>query len=116
MTISLIISASDILLSMLFNLLIANITTLLCFSFLFLVAFGILCNFFIIPVENENSILRPTLVIPSGVPITVANDTIEILTTCCGVYYHLLWHLVLVYLLSFLLINSLSLISAINNV
>ena len=73
MTISLIISASDILLSMLFNLLIANITTLLCFSFLFLVAFGILCNFFIIPVENENSILRPTLVIPSGVPITVAN-------------------------------------------
>ena len=61
---------------MLFNLLLANITILLCFFFLFLVVFD---NFFTSPVDSENSRLRLALAIPTGVPITVANDGIEML-------------------------------------
>ena len=70
------ISASDILLSMLFNFLLANITILLCFFFLSLVVFN---NFFTIPVEIENARLKLALAIPTGAPITVANDAIEML-------------------------------------
>ena len=69
------ISASDILLSILFNLLLANIAILL-FLFLFLVAFN---NFFTSPVHNENARLRLAIVIPIDIPITVANDAIEML-------------------------------------
>ena len=47
---------------------------LLCFFFLFLVAFN---NFFTSPVHNENVRLRLALAIPIGTPITVANDAIE---------------------------------------
>ena len=61
---------------MLFNLLLANIIILLCFFFLFLVVFD---NFFTSPVDSENSRLRLALAIPTGVPITVANDGIEML-------------------------------------
>ena len=61
---------------MLFNLLLANITILLCFFFLFLVAFN---NFFTSPVHNENARLRLALAIPTGIPITVVNDAIETL-------------------------------------
>ena len=43
---------------------------------LFLVAFN---NFFTSPVHNENVRVRRALVIPTGVPITVANDAIETL-------------------------------------
>ena len=35
--------------------------------------------FFTIPVENENGKLKLALAIPTGAPITVANDAIEIL-------------------------------------
>ena len=70
------INASDILLSMLFNLLLANITILLCFFFLFLVVFK---NFFTNPVVIENARLQLALIIPTGAPITVANDAIEML-------------------------------------
>ena len=70
------IIASDILLSLLFNLLLANITILLCFFFLFLVAFN---NFFTSPVHNENARLRFALVIPIGIPMTVASNAIEML-------------------------------------
>ena len=66
----------DILLSILFNLLLANITNLLCFFFLFRVAFN---NFFTSPVHNENARLRLALVVPIGIPMTVANDAIETL-------------------------------------
>ena len=52
MTNLVIIKASDTFLSILFNLLLANITILLCFFFLFLVAFN---NFFTSPVHNENA-------------------------------------------------------------
>ena len=52
----------------------AGITILLCFFFLFLVAFD---NFFKSPVHNENAKLRLALVIPIGAPITVAKDAIE---------------------------------------
>ena len=61
---------------MLFNLLLANITVLLCFSFLLLVAFN---SFFINPVEIENARLKLTLTIPTGAQITVSNEAIEIL-------------------------------------
>ena len=56
---------------MLFNLLLANITILLCFFFLFHV---VLNSFFTIPVKIENDRLKLALVIPTGTPITVAND------------------------------------------
>ena len=46
------------------------------FFSLFLVAFN---NFFTNPVHNENVRVRLALVIPTGVPITVANDAIETL-------------------------------------
>ena len=43
---------------------------------MFLVVFN---NFFTKPVGNENVRLRLALTIPAGVPITVANDAIEML-------------------------------------
>ena len=76
MLISLFINASDILVSLLFNLLLANITILLCFFFLFLVVFN---SFFMIPVEIENTRLKLALAIPTGAPITVVNDAIEMI-------------------------------------
>ena len=44
------------------------------FIFLFLFAFN---NFFTSPVHNENARLRIALAIPISIPITVANDAIE---------------------------------------
>ena len=35
--------------------------------------------FFASPVDNENARLRLALAIPTGVPITVVNDTVETL-------------------------------------
>ena len=61
---------------MLFILLPANITILLCFFFLVIVVFN---SYFIIPVKIENARLKLTLTIPTGAPITVANDVIEML-------------------------------------
>ena len=74
MTTLIIFNALDILISMLFNLLIASITILLCFFLLFLVVFN---KFFTIPVAIAR--LQLALIIPTGVPITVANDAIEAL-------------------------------------
>ena len=61
---------------MLFNLLLVSITILLCFLFLFLV---VLKKFLTNPEVIEN--VRPQLapIIPAGVPITAANDAIEML-------------------------------------
>ena len=61
---------------MLFDLLLASIIILLRFVFLFLVVFN---SFFMIPVEIENARLKLALIIPTGAPITVANDAIEML-------------------------------------
>ena len=61
---------------MLFNLFPARITILICFLFLFLVIFN---SFFIYPVEIENARLKLTLTIPTGAPLTVANDAIEMI-------------------------------------
>ena len=61
---------------MLFNLLLAKITILLCFFFLFRVIFN---SFFTIPVKIENARLKLALAIPTGARITVANDVIEML-------------------------------------
>ena len=76
MTNLIIISTSDILVFMLFNLLSANIATLLCFVFLFRVVFN---SFFIIPVDIEDSRLKLALAITTTAPITVGNDAIEML-------------------------------------
>ena len=70
------INASDLSLSMLFNLLLANITILLCFFVLLLVVFN---SSFTIPVRIENVRLKIALVIPTGAPVAVANKAIEIL-------------------------------------
>ena len=56
---------------MLFNLLLASITILLRFFFLFRVDFN---NFFTTSVKIENERLKIALAIPTSVPITVAND------------------------------------------
>ena len=61
---------------MLFRLLLANITILLCFFVVFFVAFN---SFLTIVVEIESARLKPTLAIHTGAPITVANDAVEVL-------------------------------------
>ena len=61
---------------MLFDLLLANITILLCFFLFFRVAFN---SSFTIPVEIKDVRLRLALSIPTGVLITVANHAIEML-------------------------------------
>ena len=96
---------------MLFNLLLASITILLCFFFLFLVVFN---SFFMIPVEIENARLKLALIIRTGAPMTVANDVIEMLPVVTDKTINDLskYSKEAIYLLSLLLINSLSLISA----
>ena len=61
---------------MLFDLLLANITILLSFLFLLLVVFN---SFLTILVKIDNERLKLALTIPTGVPITIANDAIEML-------------------------------------
>ena len=55
---------------------VASITILLCFYFLFLVVFN---SFFIMPVEIKNARLKLALAISTGAPMTIANDAIEML-------------------------------------
>ena len=62
---------------MLFNLLLASITILLCFFFLFRVVYN---SIFMIPVEIENARIKLALTIPTGALITVAKAAIEMLT------------------------------------
>ena len=57
---------------MVFNLLFASITILLCFFFLFLIVSN---SYFANPAEIENA----RLTIPTGAPTIVANDAIETL-------------------------------------
>ena len=57
----------------LFNLLLVNITILLCFFFLFLVAFS---SYFF---RNRKYKAILALVISAGAPMTVVNDAIEML-------------------------------------
>ena len=108
---SLFINASDILLSMLFNLLLAGITILLYFFFLFLVVFN---SFFTIPAEIENARLKTALTIPTGTPIRVENDAMGILSVVIDKTINDLSKKSneAIHLLSVLLINSLFLISA----
>ena len=51
-------------------------TILLCFFFLFLIVFK---TFFTNHVVIENARLQLALIIPTGAPITAANDAIEML-------------------------------------
>ena len=59
---------------MLFNLLLARITTLMCFFFLFFVVFH---TFFMIPVETVDTRLKLAFISPTGAPMTVANDVAD---------------------------------------
>ena len=97
---------------MLFNLLLANITILLCFFFLFLIVFK---NFFINPDVIEN--VRPQLapIISAGAPIRDTNDAIEMLlaSTDKKINDLLKYTKEAIYLLRFLLTSSLFLMSAI---
>ena len=97
---------------MIFNLLLANITILLCFFFLFLIVFK---SFFTNPDVIEN--VRPQLapIIPAGAPITVANDAIEMLPVATDKTINDLsnYPKEAIYLLRLLLISSLSLIPTI---
>ena len=92
------------------NLLPANITILLCF-FLLIVVFN---SLFTIPVETENEKLKLALTIPTGAPIAVANDAIEMLPVVTDKTINELSKSSkeAIYLLSLLLVNYLSLISA----
>ena len=60
---------------MLFNLLLASITILLCSFFLFLVSFH---SSYIIPIVKENTKLNLPLSIPTGPPITLKKEEIDI--------------------------------------
>ena len=60
---------------MLFNLLLASVTILSCFSFFFLVIFN---NFFIIPVFKENTRVKDALANLAGIPITLVKEIILI--------------------------------------
>ena len=68
------ISARDIIVSMLFNLLLASITILVCFFFVFLVAFN---SFFMIPIVIENAKLKFALAIPTDASIALAKEAID---------------------------------------
>ena len=59
---------------MLFNLLLANITTLLCFFLFFLVISN---SFLMIPVVNEKAKLKLTLAISSGAPKILEKEIID---------------------------------------
>ena len=61
---------------MLWTLLLASIRILLCFFVLLVVISN---SFFTILVQIENTRLKLVLVIPTGTPVTVASDAIEIL-------------------------------------
>ena len=61
---------------MLFNFILASITIFLCFFFLFLVVFD---SIIVIPAEIEKTRVKLARTIPTGAPITVANDAIEML-------------------------------------
>ena len=67
-----------------------------------------------IPVEIENARLKLALIIPTGAPMTVANDAIEMLPVVTDKTINDLskYSKEAIYLLSLLLVNSLSLISA----
>ena len=67
------VSASDVKVSMVFSLLLANIRLLSSFFFLFLVIFN---NFLTIPVVRENNKVRLKLAIPSGARTILVNEVI----------------------------------------
>ena len=77
--------------------------------------FLVVYDFFTSPVDNENVRLRLALAIPTGVPVNVANDAIEMLPLVTDKTIKDLSNQSkeAIYLLSLLLLNSLFLISAI---
>lgn len=58
-----------------YYLLLTSVTILFCLSFLFLVIFN---NYLAIPAVKEKATLKLALVIPTGKPITVAKEIINI--------------------------------------
>ena len=69
------INAWDIKVSVLFNLLLDNITILIVFIFYFLL-YSII--FFMIPVVNENIRLKIAFAIPAGAPVILVKEIIDI--------------------------------------
>ena len=67
------INARDIKVSIIFNLFLASVIILLCFFFFFLVIFN---NFLNAPVVTVNITVKGPPAIPTGIPTTVACDTI----------------------------------------
>ena len=100
------INASNILLSMLINLLLPRITTLLCFFFLYLI---VLKNFFTNPGVIKNERLQLALIISTGAPIAVLNHAIEMLPVVTDKTINDLskYSKEAIYLLRFFLISSL---------
>ena len=62
---------------MLFSLLLANVRTLSCFSFLLLVMFS---NLLLVPVVREKIKVKLALVIPTGAPTRLADEMIQTLS------------------------------------
>ena len=108
--ISLSISAFYIVLSTLFNLLLASITILLCFFFLFPVAFN---NFFTIPEVKKNAKLKLGLALSTDALIMLAKEAIEAPPLVADKKKLSKHSKAAIYLLSPLLINYLLRISAI---
>ena len=69
------VSASDTKVSMLLNLLLANIRILQCFFFLFHVMFS---NVFIIPVVKEKIKVKLAFAIPTGAPTPLVREMLDI--------------------------------------
>ena len=69
------INACDIKVSILLNLLLANIRIWSCIFFLFL---GVPSNFLTIPIVIEKIKVKLALAIPTGAPIAVVNEIIDI--------------------------------------
>ena len=67
------VNARDIKGSIIFNLFLASVIILLCFFFFFLVIFN---NFLTTPVVTVNIKVKDAPAIPTGIPTTVACDTI----------------------------------------
>ena len=67
------INPRNIKVSMIFNFFLAIVIILVCFFFLFLVIFN---NFFTTPVVAVNITVKDAPAIPTGIPTTVACDTI----------------------------------------
>ena len=104
------VNARDIKVSIIFNLLLAKVIILLWFFFFFLVTFN---NFLTLPVVAVNITVKDAPAVPTGIPTIVACDTtLKVPNDADSVIKSLsAYSKATIYLLSFLTISFLSLIS-----